>query len=91
MFTKIPIDNTLEIMKTVLNTEKGRLAELRLKSAYFFFNGKLHKQEEGASMSPVAAELFMEDFQKRALDQVNLHIGLDMLTHLLLGHAVKNY
>ncbi|XP_053989899.1 uncharacterized protein LOC128882340, partial [Hylaeus volcanicus] len=71
LFTKVPIEDTLQLMKHMLNPEEMKLAELCLKTTYFLFNGKYYKQIEGASMgsplSPLAAEVFMEDFEKRAL------------------------
>lgn len=72
VFTKIPVEYTLELMKQILTAEEMKLAELCLKTTYFLFNGKFYKQIEGAAMgsalSPLGAEVFMEDFEKRSLE-----------------------
>ena len=47
------------------------LLEFCLTNTYFSFQGKLYEQKDGAAMgspiSPIAANIFMEDFENRAL------------------------
>lgn len=66
----------MELMKQILTQELMKLAELCLRTTYFLFSGKLYKQIEGTAMgsplSPLAAEIFMEDFEKRALSSADL-------------------
>jgi hypothetical protein len=42
-------------------------------SKYFFFDGQFYKQsdrvEMGSPLSPVIARLFMEDFEKKAIEE----------------------
>ena len=48
------------------------LLEFCLRMIYFTFQGKLYEQQEGAAMgspiSPIVANLFIEDFEKKAID-----------------------
>ena len=48
------------------------LLEFCFRSTYFTFQGWLYEQQEGAAMgspiSPIVANLFMEDFEKKVID-----------------------
>ena len=48
------------------------LLEFCLRSTYFTFQDRLYEQQEGAAMgspiSPIVANLFMEDFERRAIE-----------------------
>ena len=48
------------------------LLEFCLRSTYFTFQDRLYEQQEGATMgsptSPIVANLFMEDFEKKAIE-----------------------
>ena len=48
------------------------LLEFCLRSTHFTSQGKLYEQQEGAAMgspiSPIVANLFMEDFEKKAIE-----------------------
>ena len=48
------------------------LLKFCLRGTYFTFQGRLYEQQEGAAMgspiSPIVANLFMEDFEKKAID-----------------------
>ena len=76
LFTKIPIEDAIEVIKTL--TEKGlpkdipKMVEFCLQNCYFSWGGKLYERTEGASMgsplSPVVADLYMEEFDRKALD-----------------------
>jgi hypothetical protein len=75
LFTNIPIDGAVNTIKEL--TKKGlpkdftKMAEFCLQNSYFQWNGKFYKQLEGTAMgsplSPVVANLFMEDFEREAL------------------------
>ena len=58
--TNMPVQHIISIL------------EFCLRSTYFTFQGRLYEQEEGADMgSPIrsiVANLFMEDFEKKAID-----------------------
>ena len=49
-----------------------RLLEFYLKGTYFTFQGRYYEQQEGAAMgssiSPIVANLYMEDFEKKAIN-----------------------
>lgn len=82
LFTNVPIDEALNI-KTWLqhdtlpdrglsnNQHHGWLAELCLRSAYFLFQRQHFQQVDGAAigspMSPIVANIFMEEFKELAL------------------------
>ena len=65
-------DETLPERTTILAPDLCRLIELCLKSTYFRFGDTFYEQVEGAAMgsplSPIVANLYMETFEKRALD-----------------------
>ena len=84
LFTSIPIQPTLTIIKKLLEEDTSLhqrtsmavkhinwLLEFCLTNTYFSFQGKLYEQKDGAAMgspiSPIAANIFMEDFENRAL------------------------
>ena len=84
LFTSIPIQHTLNIIKKLLEEDTSLqqrtsmavkhfycLLEFCLTNTYFSFQGKLYEQKEGAAMgspiSPIVANIFMEDFENRAL------------------------
>ena len=60
------------------------LLEFCLKSTYFSYQGQHYQQLEGAAMgspiSPIVANLFMEDFEQKAIVQLHTHLtsGKDM-------------
>ena len=84
LFTSIPIQPTLKIIKKLLEEDTSLhqrttmavkhiycLLEFCLTNAYFSFQNKLYEQKEGAAMgspiSSIVANIFMEDFEIRAL------------------------
>ena len=85
IFTSIPIEPVVNIMKKHLEEEKDLhlktnmtvnhiycLLEFCLKNAYFLFKGRFYDQMEGAAMgspiSPIVANLFMEDLEVQAIN-----------------------
>ena len=84
LFTSIPIDTTINIIKKQLEDDRDLhsrtnmtikhiccLLEFCLKNTYFKFNGKFYERKEGATMgspiSPIVANLFMEDLETKAI------------------------
>ena len=73
LFTRVPIADSLKLLSH--HFEDGVLALFKhdLTSTYFCFDGKFYEQTGGVAMgsplSPVIASFFMEDFEKRAIEQ----------------------
>ena len=82
LFTKVPIEETLIVIKNKLSGLPTQLTSLRaetviellhlyLTSTYFMWNGQIYEQTEGAAMvnplSPVIANIFMEHFEELAI------------------------
>ncbi|XP_054290083.1 uncharacterized protein LOC129005267 [Macrosteles quadrilineatus] len=76
LFTSIPVPETVDIIRTLLDDSLAQLAEICLNSTYFYFDGKYFEQTEGAAMgsplSPVAANLFMEHLERNAMESAIL-------------------
>ena len=64
-------DNTLQQRTTLSVDHICELLDCCLTTTYFTFEGQFYQQKEGAAMgspvSPIVANLFMEDFEERAL------------------------
>jgi len=89
LFTKIPLDEAIQVVKEVANPQTTKLAEICLRSTFFIFQGEIFGQTSGVAMrsplSPIVANLFMEKFEKKALDTfpLNLSSGLGLWTTLV--------
>jgi retron-type reverse transcriptase len=72
LFTRVPIKNTMDLLRRHFEEHILRLFRHVLTTSYFSFNGQLHKQLDdvamGSPLSPVIANFNMEDFEERALD-----------------------
>jgi hypothetical protein len=77
LFTNVPVEDSVEIIKQNLITQGLRedipeLARFCLTSTYFLWKGNYYEQKEGTAMgsplSPVIANLFMETFEQEALE-----------------------
>ncbi|CAF1371718.1 unnamed protein product [Didymodactylos carnosus] len=59
----------------ITRTDIKDLLNLALKNSYFQFNGKFYKQKIGLTMgntlSPILADIYMDDYQQQHLHQVN--------------------
>ena len=73
LFTKVPIVNLLELLSHHFEYVVLALFKHALTSTYFRFDGQFYEQMEGVAMSspifPVIANLFREDFEKKAAEQ----------------------
>jgi hypothetical protein len=84
LFTNVPVKETLEIIvrhfyggtvngfQNFTEVELRKLLEIALFDCYFIFDNELYQQVDGVSMgspiSPVLANIFLCDFEKRFLD-----------------------
>ena len=72
LYTKIPVTDAIETIKELTNEETAKLVEVCLRSTYFTFREEFYEQIEGVAMgsplSPIVANLYMESFERRALD-----------------------
>ncbi|GJQ85034.1 hypothetical protein Trydic_g3695 [Trypoxylus dichotomus] len=77
LFTKVPVEETLEIIKQQLisrglQPDLNNLARHCLTWTYFLWNGEFYEQASGAAMgsslSPVIANIFMEAFEHEAIE-----------------------
>ena len=89
LFTRVPVLETCNIIENRL-LEKGKPAQevvnttnavrTVLQTTYFQFRGEFYEQAEGAAMgsplSPTIANIFMEDFENKALDTARLKPSL---------------
>ena len=85
LYTNIPVSETIDIILNKLfphpnkayngfkRLEFEKLLHLALDDSYFRFNGKIFKQKDGLSMgaplSPIIANIFLCDFERRAFQQ----------------------
>lgn len=76
LFTCLPVQDCIEIVKRRLSEqnmgmEYAELLEHCLTSGYMLWNGEFYVQVDGVAMgspvSPVVADIFMEDFEEKAL------------------------
>ena len=76
LFTKVPVDDSLSLLNHHFTEDILALFKLVLISTYFCVNSQFFEQTDGVAMGsplpPVIANFFMEDFEKRALDQATL-------------------
>jgi hypothetical protein len=72
LFTKIPIDGAMNVIRNITDPGTANLIELCLKSTFFSFQGDVYEQTCGVAMgsplSPIIANLFMEDLENNALN-----------------------
>jgi hypothetical protein len=71
LFTKVPIDESLDLLGRLFDENILALFRHVLNSTYFIFGGQFYEQMDGVAMgsplSLVIADFFMEDFEKKAL------------------------
>ncbi|XP_050510634.1 uncharacterized protein LOC126887260 [Diabrotica virgifera virgifera] len=89
LFTNVPLDKTLNIIKTKLENDNTLATRTRLNvsaimelltlcthNTYFQLNNEFYKQNfglaMGSSLSPLLANIFMEDFENNIISKQNL-------------------
>ena len=76
LFTKIPLKEAIQVIKEVTDPHTARLATVCLRSTFFSFQGEFYEQTTGVAMgsplSPIVANLFMEKFEREALNSYPL-------------------
>ena len=76
LYTKIPIDEVVDTIKQVTNSETLKLVEVCLRYTYFTFQKEFYEQVEGVAMgpplSPIVANLYMEKFERQAIESFPL-------------------
>ncbi|CAF3367010.1 unnamed protein product [Rotaria sp. Silwood2] len=88
LYTNIPVNKAIDITLERLveskkldnlpftKTDIKELLDLTLKNSYFQFNGKFYKQKTGLPMgntlSPILADIYMDEYQKQHLHEVNI-------------------
>jgi hypothetical protein len=74
LYTDVPIVDSLELLSFHLEDDVLASFKHLLTSTYFCFDGQFYKQMDGVAMgsllSLVIANFFMEDFEKKAVEQV---------------------
>ncbi|CAF4578159.1 unnamed protein product [Rotaria sp. Silwood2] len=88
LYTNIPVNKAIDItLERIVESKKldnlpftktdiKELLDLTLKNSYFQFNGKFYKQKTGLPMgntlSPILADIYMDEYQKQHLHEVNI-------------------
>ena len=76
LFIKIPLDEAVQVVKEVADPQTAKLFKICLRSTFFTFQGEIFEQTSGVTMgsplSPIVANLFMEKFERKALDSYAL-------------------
>lgn len=71
LFTKVSTEEAIALISQALPIDFPQLTQQFLKSTLSFFDGKYNEQIDGTAMgspfSPVVANLFMEDFEKKSI------------------------
>ena len=75
LFTMIPIKEAINVIEELNDPETSQLVGLCLNSTFFSFMGELYEQtcglEMGSPLSPIIANLFMENFEQKSLNSAN--------------------
>lgn len=76
LYTNIPINEAIEVIKHIIDLDMTYLVGICLTSTFFSFDGEFYEQNCGVAMgsplSPVVANLFMENFESKALASSHL-------------------
>ena len=75
VFTMTPIKEAIKVIEDLTDLETSKLTDLCLNSTLFSFMGELYEQTcgvvMGSPLSPIIANLFMENFEKKSLNTAN--------------------
>jgi hypothetical protein len=73
LFTKVPVEESLTLLTQHFNNEILALYKPVLRSTYFCIDGQFYEQTDGVAMgsplSPVIANFYMEDFEKKVTEK----------------------
>ena len=76
LFTNIPLNESVHVIKEVIDPETTKLAVFCLHSTFFSFQDHYYEQISGVAMgsplSPIVTNLYMEYFERKALDSYPL-------------------
>jgi len=76
LYTYIPIKEAIDVINHLTDPDTACLVEICLTSTFFSFEGEFFEQRCGVAMgsplSPVVANIFMEDFESKALASARL-------------------
>lgn len=71
LYTKIPVDEAIEVIRRLTDSETRNLVEVSLRSTYFSFQEDIYEQTNGVAMgsplSPIIANIYMENFEEKAI------------------------
>jgi hypothetical protein len=71
LFTKVPLDDTLQLLSGRFQMQTVDLIRHVLMSMYILYNGSFYNQKDGVTMGsplvPVVANIYMEHFEKQAI------------------------
>jgi retron-type reverse transcriptase len=72
LFTKVPVEDTLILLRQHFKDDVLALYKHVLTSTYFCVDGQVYEQTDGVAMgpqlSPVIANFYMEEFEKKAIE-----------------------
>ena len=75
LFTMIPIMEAIKVIEDLTDLETSKIIGICLKSTFFSFKGELYEQtcevDMCSPLSPIIANLFMENFEQKALNSTN--------------------
>ncbi len=76
LYTNIPINKAIEVIKCITDPNMAYLVGICLTSTFFSFYGEFSEKTcvvgMGSPLSPVVANLFMQDFESKALTSSRL-------------------
>ena len=76
LYTKVPIEDSIRVLREITSDEIAKLVEISLKSTYFSFTGEIYEQVDGVAMgsplSLIVANLYMEYLEKKSIDSSTL-------------------
>ena len=71
LYTNIPINGAIEVIKHIMDLDTTNLVSIYLTSTFFSFDGEFYEETCGVTMgsplTPMVVNLFMDDFESKAL------------------------
>ena len=72
LYTKIPVNEAVNIIKELTDEEPINLVKVCLASTYFSFRGKIYEKTQnmawGSPLSTIVANIFMEHFEENSIN-----------------------